>query len=234
MNGGKADCIAFACTNAPSVGFAAISPSGRNLTSEPRLNQSPTGVADEKGFGQIFGAEVSLNRAAIGDEFAAEDAGEQPARQRRGEQCAGAAHEDVGEAALSNEAIGIDKRDLKTARRRARFDVKAAIGGFVAQTEVAGVNGEPRKADRNHVRWNRLMRLNFNSNTSTWTKHQPHPARLCDAERRRLKLVTRGMAIKRKANQLGALANSRDMAVKQLNADTRVKPHRFKQIKAGY
>ena len=79
MNGGKADCIAFACTNAPSVGFAAISPSGRNLTSEPRLDQPTAGVADEKGFGQIFGAKVSLNRAAIRDQFAAEDTGEQPA-----------------------------------------------------------------------------------------------------------------------------------------------------------
>ena len=79
MNGGKADCMAFACINDPSVGFAATSPSGRNLISKPRLDQAATRVADEKGFGQIFGAEVSLNRAAIGDEFAAEDTGEQPA-----------------------------------------------------------------------------------------------------------------------------------------------------------
>ena len=75
----RSDCVAFACTNDPSVGFAATSPSGRNLTNKPRLDQSPTCVADEKGFGQIFGAEVSLNRATIGDEFAAENAGEQPA-----------------------------------------------------------------------------------------------------------------------------------------------------------
>jgi hypothetical protein len=47
------------------------------LIRQPRRKQATTGIANEKGSLQIFGAQVSLNRAAIGDEFGAQDAGEQ-------------------------------------------------------------------------------------------------------------------------------------------------------------
>ena len=67
------------------------------------------------------------------DQLGAQHAGQQPARERRGEQHAVALDEQRGEAAFGQEAVGVDEHHLERGRPRARVVVEGAIAGLVAR-----------------------------------------------------------------------------------------------------
>ena len=151
--------------------------------------------------------------------------------QRRRQQHAAALDEQIGEAALGQEARLVGEHHFERARGRARLVVEGAVAGLVAQAEIvrrdrqgasatatgsAGVSGSGRQLDRQRA---------------ARDKREPDLARP-GAEGRGLEIVARLVPVEREIERLGAGLHPGEVAVELDHAVVRIEAHRFDQIEA--
>ena len=85
---------------------------------------------------QIIHRQISLHRCTAREEFGTEHALQKPTLRLGGQQHAIARDEEVGKAALGEEAFGVGEQNLKSSRSPPRVVIKGPVTGFVVQAKV--------------------------------------------------------------------------------------------------
>src|SRR3546814_10745836 len=143
----------------------------RHVRESKRRKEPAQRIADEEASGKVGGRQIALDRAARFEQFGAQHAGQQPARQRRGDERVAALDEQAGEAAFGEEAVGVDKGDLERAGGLARGIVEGAVARLVAGAENVGA-GRRRDDGRlsRSCRYRDRTRTRLKSSTSCATR----------------------------------------------------------------